>query len=378
MNKVLYLASGVFDKGGISRYCRHQIRALRDTVGGDAVSVLSLLPPDAGGFEEPFAADFASLGATFAGKALFGAAAIASLFRARPEVVWCAHVGLAPLAVSLARIARATSVLNVYGVEVWTDLHRVRAAALRGADWVVSDCHNTRGYLIDHRLRPAARTVVHWDPVDLTRLSPGDPGDVLARHGVPAATGAGLTVLTLGRLSPAARYKGYDRLIDVVARLPPEVVARLVIAGDGPIRGELARRAEGLGVSDRVHFTGSIREEDLPAIYRACDVFALITHAGPGAGEGIPLTPLEAAACGKPILVGDQDGSREAAEDAVSGFVLPPFDLDAIADRLTRLARDPDLRLRLGAAARERVEREHAYPRFRERVRELGQALGLT
>ena len=180
MNKVLYLASGVFDKGGISRYCRHQIRALRDTVGGDAVSVLSLLPPDAGGFEEPFAADFASLGATFAGKALFGAAAIASLHRARPEVVWCAHVGIAPLAVSLARIARATSVLNVYGVEVWTDLHRVRAAALRGADWVVSDCHNTRGYLIDHRLRPAA----HGAPLITTTNPHRPPSDSLPCAGI--------------------------------------------------------------------------------------------------------------------------------------------------------------------------------------------------
>lgn len=377
MTKVLYLASGVFDKGGISRYCRHQVRALRDILGGDAVSVLSLLPPDAQSFEEPFAVDFASFGPSRAGKALFSAAAAAALVRARPRVVWSAHVGIAPLALALARLAGAGSVLNVYGVEVWTNLHRVRAAALHGTGWVVSDCHNTRGYMIDHRLRAAARTVVHWDAVDTEHLFPGDPGDVLARYGVPAKQGDGLTVLTLGRLSPGARYKGYDRLIDVVARLPRDVVARLVIAGDGPIRAELEDRARDLGVADRVRFTGSIREDDLPAIYRSSDVFALITHAGPGAGEGIPLTPLEAAACGKPILVGDQDGSREAAEDGVSGFVLPPFDLDAIADRLTRLARDPDLRRRMGEAARARVEREHAYPRFRERVRDLTRVLGL-
>lgn len=106
-------------------------------------------------------------------------------------------------------------------------------------------------------------------------------------------------------------------------------------------------------------------------------MFSLVTHAGPGAGEGIPLTPLEAAECGKPILVGDQDGSREAAEDGVSGFVLPPFDLDAQAERIVRLARDPALRARMGEAARARVEREHAYPRFRERVRELISEMGL-
>ncbi|MFT3766849.1 MAG: glycosyltransferase family 4 protein [Minicystis sp.] len=376
MKSILYLAPGVFDKGGISRYCRYQIRALREILGEGAVTVLSLAPPDAKSFEDPFAVDFASFGPSRAGKSLFAAAAAIAAAGERPRAVWCAHVGIAPLAVGLARAIGAMSVLNVYGVEVWTDLNRVRAASLRRSDWVVSDCHNTRDYIVAHALRVPERMVVHWDCVDLARFSPGDPGDVLARYGIPSAFD-GTTVLTLGRLSPAARYKGYDRLIEVLARLPAGVAARVVIAGDGPTRPELSAQAARLGVQDRVLFTGSIREEDLPAIYRACDVFSLITHAGPGAGEGIPLTPLEAAACGKPILVGNQDGSREAAEDSVSGFVLEPFDLQAIADRLTLLAQDPALRARMGAAARARIEREHGYERFRERVRSLLAEMGL-
>lgn len=367
---ILYLAPGVFDKGGISRYCRYQIRALREIVGAGAVSVLSLAPPDAHSFEDPFAVDFASLGPTRAGKSLFTAAATLAAIGSRPRVIWCAHVGIAPLAVGLARALGATSVLNVYGMEVWTDLNRLRAAALRAADWVVSDCHNTRDHLVAHTLRAPERMVVHWDCVDLTRFSPGDPGDVLARHGVPGGFD-GTTLLTLGRLSPAARYKGYDRLIEVLARVPASAPARVIIAGDGPIRGELSALAARRGVAERVFFTGSIREDDLPAVYRACEVFSLVTHAGPGAGEGIPLTPLEAAACGKPILVGDQDGSREAAEDGVSGFVLPPFDLEAMTARVVQLAGDPALRSRMGAAARERIVREHGYERFRERVREF-------
>lgn len=371
----LYLSPGVFDKGGISRYGRYQVRALREILGQDAVSVLSLLPPDERSFEEPFAVDFASFGPTPLGKAMFASAAIARAALDRPRLVVCAHVGLGPLALGIARAARAPMVLDVYGMEVWTDLGPARAAALRKADWVVSDCHNTRDYIVEKGLRAADRMVVHWDCVDLERFSPGDPGDVLARYGVPESPGS-LTVLTLGRLSPLAAYKGYDRLIDVVARAPSRV--RLVIAGDGPLRTDLEARAVARGIADRTFFTGPIRERDLPAIYRAGDVFSLITHAGPGAGEGIPLTPLEAAACGKPILVGDQDGSREAADDGVSGFVLPPFDLDAIADRLKKLADDAELRARMGAAARARIEREHAYLRFRERTRALLVEMGLA
>ncbi|APR82380.1 Glycosyltransferase [Minicystis rosea] len=350
---------------------------MREILGEPAVSVLSLAPPDARGFEEPFAVDFASFGPSLTGKSMFSAAALAEALASRPRVVWCAHVGIAPLAVTLARAIGATSVLNVYGMEVWTALHRVRAASLRRSDWVVSDCHNTRDYVVEHGLHGASRLLVHWDCVDLQRFSPGDPGDVLARYGVSSSF-AGTTVLTLGRLCPGARYKGYDRLIDVMARLPAAVPVRLIIAGDGPLRAELTEQAARLGVADRVFFTGSIREEDLPAIYRSCDVFSLITHAGPGAGEGIPLTPLEAAACGKPILVGDRDGSREAAADGVSGFVLPPFDLAAIAARIVELAQDPGLRARLGAAARARIEREHGYERFRERVRSLVGEMGFS
>jgi phosphatidylinositol alpha-1,6-mannosyltransferase len=123
-----------------------------------------------------------------------------------------------------------------------------------------------------------------------------------------------------------------------------------------------------LGVATRVCFTGFVHEQDLPDIYRSASVFSLVGDRGPGRGEGIPLTPLEAAACGVPILVGNQDGSREAAQPGVNGFALDPFDLETIAMHLRRLATDEPYRRQLGQAARSRIEQEHAYPVFRERV----------
>jgi len=186
-----------------------------------------------------------------------------------------------------------------------------------------------------------------------------------------------MTVLTLGRMSPDTLYKGYDRLIEIFARIPASAPVRLVLAGDGSRRAELEARAHALGLTGRVHFTRSVAERDLPALYRACDVFSLVTHGGYGGGEGITLTPLEAAACGKPILVGDQDGSHEAAEDGVTGFVVHSFDLDAQRARILELADDPERRKRMGVAARARIEREHGYERFRGRVEELCTEMGL-
>jgi phosphatidylinositol alpha-1,6-mannosyltransferase len=383
VKSVVYLTPGVFDKGGISRYSRYQIRALRDLCGADAVSVLSLDPPRASGFEDLFPVDFASSGSRIAGRGLFVAAAAAAVLHERPRAVWSAHLHLAPLGLALARATGATAVLDVYGAEVWTNVTRIRAATLRRTDYVVSDCHNTVAYLREHGLRGPDRTVVHWDCVDLARFSPGDPGDVLARYGIPAPS-AGMererpvTVLTLGRMAPDTEYKGYDRLLEIFAAIPASAPIRLVLAGDGARRAQLEARARALGLGRRVHFTGSVREQDLPDLYRACDVFSLVTHSGGhGLGEGVPLTPLEAAACEKPILVGDQDGSHEAVEDGVSGFVVPTFDLDAQRARILELAGDAALRARMGAAGRARIEREHGYPRFRERVGELLREMGL-
>ena len=380
MKSFVYLTPGVFDKGGISRYCRYQIRALRDLFGQEAVSVLSLEPPRATGFEDAFPVDFASLGSPLEGRVLFAFAAAAAALRERPRVVWAAHLHLAKISLPLARMLGARSVLNVYGTELWSNLTRARAAALRRTDHVVSDCHNSRTYLAEHRLREAERTVVHWDCVDVERLSPGDPGDVLQRYGVPPpppGEAPPVTVLTLGRMSSDTLYKGYDRLIDIFGRIPASAPVRLVLAGDGSRRAGLEERARALGLAGRVHFTGSVAERDLPSLYRACDVFSLVTHGGFGGGEGIPLTPLEAAACGKPIIVGDQDGSHEAAEDGVTGFVVHTFDLDAQRARILELVADPERRKRMGAAARARIEREHGYERFRGRVEQLCTDIGI-
>jgi phosphatidylinositol alpha-1,6-mannosyltransferase len=127
--------------------------------------------------------------------------------------------------------------------------------------------------------------------------------------------------------------------------------------------------AADLGVRDRVFFAGSVSDDDLPAIYRSCDLSMLISDRGKDRGEGIPLTPLEAAACGLPILVGDQDGSQEAVEDGVNGWRMDPFDLASQRAAVERLVRDRELRLRMGRAARQRILREHSFDVFVQRTR---------
>ncbi|HMP31667.1 MAG TPA: glycosyltransferase, partial [Saprospiraceae bacterium] len=99
--------------------------------------------------------------------------------------------------------------------------------------------------------------------------------------------------------------------------------------GKGDLVDELKEKVIANGVGNRVFFTGMIHEEDMAAIYSYADIFSLISEVGDGMGEGIPLTPLEAMACGTPIIVGNQDGSREAIFSSLNGYIVDPFDLDS-------------------------------------------------
>jgi phosphatidylinositol alpha-1,6-mannosyltransferase len=210
---------------------------------------------------------------------------------------------------------------------------------------------------------------VVWDPVDTEVFKPRARRlETLSRLGIEHRAG-NVYVLTLGRITSASRYKGYDRFLDVLEAIDDPGVIGL-IAGDGDDRPRLEARARQLGVHERTHFLGRLSDDLLPLVYDACDVFMLVSEAGPGQGEGVPLTPLEAAACGKPIVVGNEDGSPEAVEHGVTGLVVSPRSLESQRGALASLIGDPALRDAMGRAARDRIEREFSLASFTARTRQ--------
>jgi glycosyltransferase involved in cell wall biosynthesis len=91
--------------------------------------------------------------------------------------------------------------------------------------------------------------------------------------------------------------------------------------------------------------------DDIREVWRRADIFVLPARSR----EGMPRALLEAAACARPLVVTDVPGCRHFVRDGVEGFVIPPEDAEALANALERLARDPELRLRMGEAARLRL-----------------------
>ena len=155
-------------------------------------------------------------------------------------------------------------------------------------------------------------------------------------------------VLGLGRLVPK---KGFDLLIDAFARLAaryPDV--GLVIAGDGPTRPELARRAAALGLRGRVYLPGTLSRGRVAWAMANADVFVL-----PSRVEPFGIVVLEALRAGRPVVVSARGGAGEIVRDGENGVVADPLDTARLAEAIERLLADRSLSQRLGDQGRRRV-----------------------
>jgi glycosyltransferase involved in cell wall biosynthesis len=208
--------------------------------------------------------------------------------------------------------------------------------------------------------------VVIGNGVDAELFRPGDRAEARRRLGLDPDA---LTVGAVGRL---AVEKGYHHLLDALARVrragqPLE----LALIGGGGEGERLADQARELEVAGAVHFLG-VRQE-LQELYPAFDLFAL-----PSLEEGSPMALLEAMACALPSVATRVGGVPEAVEDGRSGLLVPAADPEALATALTRLATDPDLRHRLGRAARRRVEESLSLERVVRSYEELWEGLAVS
>lgn len=260
--------------------------------------------------------------------------------------------------------------LVVHGAEVTVPaaipfVQLAQRRALRGAGLVVA----AGGFPASEAHRAAGRalpTVIVPPGVDTERFRPLGPAERTAARADLGVEPGATVVLSLSRLVPR---KGMDALIGAAAALAeahPDL--EVLIAGGGRDRERLERLATGLGAP--VRFLGRVDDDDLPSVYAAADVFAMLCRERWGGleQEGFGIVFLEAAACGVPQIAGRSGGSAEAVLDETTGFVVDPGDHDAVLDRLRRLLGDVELRRTMGAAARTRAVAEFTYAHLAARL----------
>ncbi len=164
-----------------------------------------------------------------------------------------------------------------------------------------------------------------------------------------AAVGAGPETVVIGTVAPLRPEKNLGRLLRAFARLPGSPYCRLVIAGDGAEREALGRAAERLGIARRTTFLGHV--EDVPAVLRGLDVFALSSDT-----EQMPNSLLQAMAAARPIAAVDVGDVRRIVAPENRPLVVPRDDEEALAGALAALACDARRRQALGYRNQERAK----------------------
>lgn len=212
---------------------------------------------------------------------------------------------------------------------------------------------------------PGERIVVTPNGVDLERLDAAADRDWARR-----ALGIGRE-LVLGFVGFVKAWHGLDPVLDWLAR-PERANALLLVAGEGPHAPALRRRAAELGIEARVRFLGVVPRERVPEVVRSFDIAlqpAVVDYAS-------PLKLVEYMALGRAILAPDRPNIREILTHDRNAWLVVP---EGLLAGLDRLADDPALRARLGAAARATVfERDLTWDANARRVETLAAGLGIS
>ena len=173
-------------------------------------------------------------------------------------------------------------------------------------------------------------------------------------------------VISVGRL---VYYKGFEYLIRAMA----DVRGKLVIVGDGPLRGELQNLAGQLGIADKIVFAGEIQNAGVTPYYHAADVFALASVAR---SEAFGIVQIEAMAAGLPVINTSLDsGVPYVSLHEQTGLTVPPADAPALAAAINRILDDADLRNSLGRAGVRRAQQEFSLETMLTRTLQLYQTV---
>jgi glycosyltransferase involved in cell wall biosynthesis len=284
----------------------------------------------------------------------FAMGCLSHAMRERPALIVSTHLNFGPIAQIAQRSFGTPYVLVAHGVDAWEIKNVSRLKALKKANLTLAVSNYTRDRLIQEVGLDANRVKILPNTYDPGRFAIAPKSTrLLQKYGLRPDTPV---ILTVCRLSETECYKGYDQIIKAM----PEIIgsvpnARYLLVGKGPDRPRIEKLIAESGVQDAVILAGFVPDEELAEHYNLCDIFAM-----PSRAEGFGIVYLEALACGKPVLAGNKDGSRDALCDGELGLLVDPDDTAEIATEIIRVLR-----------------REHSHPKIfhpetlRRRVIEL-------
>jgi phosphatidylinositol alpha-1,6-mannosyltransferase len=367
--KILVLTYEIFPQpGGIQKYIHTFSKALGEIFGKESVNVV----PFYGRYEKSTDYNILFLIAHFP-KYLKRFAYLPLLIyiarKVKPEIVILNHITFSKYHWLLRKL-RLSYAAVVYGIEVWGDLKKEELEFLNDSAFIISISEFTKRVLVGKGISPEKVKVLYIG-INTKKFR------MISREKNELKIDSNYTLLTTARLESSERYKGYDKVIELLPEMNRELPGvKYIIIGDGSDKERIVILAEALGVKDRIIFPGQITDLDLLiGYYNLCDLFIMPSNfyieKNRVAGEGFGFVYLEAAACGKPVIAGKGGGCPEAIEDGVTGFLVDPNDKKGLYETIVKLLRDKELAKKMGAAGRKRVEENFSYEVFLKKVKEI-------
>ena len=270
-----------------------------------------------------------------------------------------------------ASVARYASLItgrpwscSAHARDIWTISDWEKAQKLRHMAWLVTCTEAGRAHLAGLAPRPDTVELVYHG-LDLNRFPP--PPELRPERDGSAADQP-VQLLSVGR---PVEKKGFDLLLEALARLPADIHWHWTHIGEGSLRPALQRQADALGLSDRVTWLGARTQQDVIRHYRLADLFVLPCRiARDGDRDGLPNVLLEAQSQGLACLATHVSAIPEFIEDSVNGVLVPPENIDALVETLSALIADPGERLRLGKAGRAIVSEKFSHEAGLDRLAE--------
>jgi glycosyltransferase involved in cell wall biosynthesis len=192
---------------------------------------------------------------------------------------------------------------------------------------------NAEDYRRARRFHAKRVEIVNGVGVDLSRFTVASPAQKLQIRQELGLREGDIFAITVGNLKPG---KNQETLIRAIKHLNDPRI-HLVIAGGGPLRDSLLALATELGLEDHVHLLGF--RKDISRLSSAADLFLFASER-----EGLPVSVMEAMACGVPIVASAIRGNTDLIDDGKGGFLLDPYDVIGFADAIRRIQADPAAR----------------------------------
>jgi glycosyltransferase involved in cell wall biosynthesis len=261
----------------------------------------------------------------------FAAQVLSSGFWRKPSLVISTHVNFTIAAYWLKRFTGIPYWAVAHGVDAWDIQDPALQQALHHADQIFSVGDYTRNRLLQEQKLDPNKMKILPCMIDANSFQiEQKPLYLLERYGIRADQP---TILTVGRLSKSEGYKGYDKILEALPQIRQAIPdIHYVLIGKGSDRPRVEQIISELQLQDCVTLTGYVPDAEIADHYNLCDVFAM-----PSKGEGFGIVYLEALACGKPTLGGNQDGAVDALCHGKLGALVNPNSVEEIAQALTQI-----------------------------------------